>query len=46
MKTINVTFTDDEHEAIKNKISESNAENWHDFILLSSGVIKKKDLKK
>lgn len=46
MKTINVTFTDEEHEAIKNRITESSAENWHDFILLSAGVIKKRDLKK
>ena len=46
MKTINVTFDDEEIEQLNEKKEESGAKNWHDFILLSAGVIKKKDLKK
>jgi len=46
MKTINVTFDDDEINSLNSKKDESGAKNWHDFILFSAGVIKKKDLKK
>jgi hypothetical protein len=46
MKTINVTFEDEEIEKLNKLKEESGAKNWHDFILLSAGVVKKKDLKK
>lgn len=46
MKTINVTFTDEEHEKLKEKLLDSSAVNWHDFILLSAGVINDNELAK
>lgn len=45
MMTINVTFNDEE-ETIIQKLKEEAGLNWHDFILISCGAVKKRDLKK
>jgi hypothetical protein len=46
MKTINVTFEDDEFEKLLEVRNKSIAVNWHDFILLSFGIINEEDLKR
>jgi hypothetical protein len=43
MITINVTFEGDQEEKLV-KLKEKSGLSWHDFILVSSGAIKRKDL--
>lgn len=43
MITINVTFTDEEAAKLQQLKDDTNL-NWHDFILVSAGVVKRKDL--
>jgi len=45
MMTINVTFNDEEEEKIQ-ALKDASGLGWHDFILVSVGAVKKKDLKK
>ena len=45
MITINVTFNDEEQEKLE-ALKEASGLSWHDFILVSAGAVKKKDLKK
>ncbi len=33
MKTVNITFTDEEYEKLK-EVKERKGLNWHDFVLL------------
>jgi hypothetical protein len=46
VKTINVTFEEDEFEKLLKMRDESVAVNWHDFILLGLGILKEDDLKR
>jgi len=46
MRTLNVTFTDEEFEQIKEVMEYSDYKNWHDFILLRVSAIKHKKVKK
>ena len=39
MKTINVTFTDDEHEKLV-EAKEAEDMNWHDFILINCKIMR------
>ncbi len=43
MITINVTFEGDQEEKLV-KLKEKSGLSWHDFILVSSGAVKRKDL--
>lgn len=45
MMTINVTFNDGEAITLQ-KLKDESGLNWHDFILVSSGAVKKRDIKK
>lgn len=45
MKTLYEIFENDEFEDMKKKKDESGM-TWHDFLLVSSGARKKRDLKK
>lgn len=33
MKSVNVTFTDEEHDRLKEAKRKSNSSNWHDYII-------------
>jgi hypothetical protein len=46
MRTINVTFDDDDFDQLQSKMKESGAKNWREFILSSAGLSKKRKGKK
>lgn len=43
MITINVTFEGEQEEKLV-KLKEKSGLSWHDFILVSAGVVKRNDL--
>jgi hypothetical protein len=45
MININVTYDDELGEKLK-AAKEASGENWHDFILLSAGIVTKRELRK
>jgi hypothetical protein len=43
---MNVTFTNEEFEKLEALRKESVTVNWHDFLLLSFGIVKEEELER
>jgi hypothetical protein len=46
MKSVNIPLTDEEFGALLRKKNESGIRTWHDYLLWSAGLLKKRDIRK